>query len=189
MKKGFTLIEIMTAVSIFLVVMTISMGAIIGVFEANRKAESLKIVMDNLNQSLEAASREIRFGKTYHCEVGATPVNINNSFDIPQNCAGGGKFIAFRNSAGELTAYRVKDLVLEKSINDGPFVMLTAPEIRIDSTGMNFYVTGAQPISSGDYLQPRVLIKLRGRAGFAGTTARVDFSVQTTVSQRTLDNS
>ncbi|MDB5254034.1 MAG: seg [Parcubacteria group bacterium] len=189
MKKGFTLIEMMTAVSIFLVVMTISMGAIIGVFEANRKSESLKIVMDNLNQSLEAASREIRFGKTYHCETNSVALNINNSFDIPQNCSGGGKLVAFRNTAGELTTYRVKDLVLEKSIDGGPYIMLTAPEIRIDSTGMNFYVTGAEPVSSGDYLQPRVLIKLRGRAGFAGTSARVDFSVQTTVSQRMLDNS
>ena len=53
LNRGFTLIELMTAVSIFVVVMTISMGAILNIFDANRKARTLKTVLNNLNLVVE----------------------------------------------------------------------------------------------------------------------------------------
>src|SRR3989344_2766515 len=78
MKRGFTFIELMVAVSIFIVVMTISMGSIINVFDANRKSRSLKTVLNNLNLAVESMSKEMRFGRNYHCSSGTVT--------IPQNC-------------------------------------------------------------------------------------------------------
>src|SRR3989344_8196571 len=67
LTKGFSLIEIMVSLSLFIVVIVISMGSILSVLDANRKSQSLRAVMDNLNFTLESMTRSIRFGQNYHC--------------------------------------------------------------------------------------------------------------------------
>jgi len=176
--KGFTLIELMTAVSIFLVVMTISMGAILGIFSANDKVGSLKIVMDNLNFATETMSREIRFGTRYHCGSG--------DFTLPENCAGGADSISFLSNDGtQQIRYRLSGTSIEKSINAASpsaiYTSVTAPEINIQS--LTFYVTGA----TLDNLQPRVVIMIKGSAGNK-PSSQTEFTMQTAVSQRLLDN-
>jgi len=176
--KGFTLIEMMTAVSVFLIVMTISMGAILGIFNANDKVGSLKTVMDNLNFAVETMSREVRFGSRYHCGLG--------NFSVPENCAGGANSISFLSNDGtQQVHYRLIGTSIEKSINaNNPsaiYVPVTAPEINIQD--LKFYVTGA----TLDSLQPRVVIVIKGSAG-AKPSSQTEFTMQTAVSQRLLDN-
>lgn len=178
-NQGFTLIEIMTAVTIFAVVMTISMGSILGVFDTNRKSEALKAVMDNLNLAVESMSREIRFGSNYSC---------NPAFPIPDpptssNCSFGEDSIAFKGNDGRVIVYRLNGTGIEKSTDGGSnFLPVTATEISISD--LTFYVLGAL---SGDQLQPKVLIKIKGTAGVKDID-QTDFTVQTLVSQRRLDN-
>lgn len=177
MKKGFTLIEMMTAVSVFLVIMTISMGAILSIFDANRKAESSKIVMDNLNFAIETMSREIRFGKNYHCGAGGNLAS-------PQNCLSGDSLVSFLSSDGVKTVYRLNGTTIEKSIEGGnSYLAVTAPEIKINS--LSFYVVGANP--PPDTLQPKVLIKIGGTAGAKANTI-TSFTLETMASQRLIDN-
>ncbi len=171
-KSGFTLIELMTALSIFAVVLTISMGSIIGVFDANRQSRSLKSVMTNLNLALESMSKEMRYGKNYHCGSGTVTV--------PQNCASGDTLMSFLSSEGEQITYRLSGTSIEKQIDNGPFLSVTSPEAVIDS--LIFYTLGA---GTGNTLQPRVLIKIKGHSG--GGKNRSDFVVQTLASQRGLD--
>jgi prepilin-type N-terminal cleavage/methylation domain-containing protein len=176
MQKGFTLIEIMTAVTIFAIVMTISMGSIIGVFDTNRKSEALRSVMDNLNLSIESMSREMRFGTNYNCGLSA-PITY------PQNCSSGGSTVAFRAVDGRTITYRKSGSSIEKSIDGGAtYTPVTAPEIAISD--LTFYVLGTG--SQTPEQQPRVLIKIKGTAGVKDID-RTDFTVQTLVSQRILD--
>lgn len=172
MKKGFTLIELMTAVSIFIIIMTISMGSIIGVFEANRKSRSLKTVLNNLNLAVESMSKEMRFGKNYHCGSGIVT--------LPQNCSSGDTLISFLSNDGVQITYRFSGPVIEKQVGTGAFIAVTAPEIAIDD--LTFYTLGA---GTGDSLQPKVLIKIKSHAGQG--KSRSDFTLQTLVSQRALD--
>lgn len=177
MKKGFTLIEMMTAVSVFLVVMTISMGAILGIFDANRKAQSAKTVMDNLNFAVETMSREIRFGTKYHCGTTGTLTS-------PQDCLSGDNFISFLSSDSLQTVYRLSSTSIEKSVDGGAnYIAITAPEIIISS--LSFYVVGAT--GAPDTLQPKALIKISGNAG-TKTNTRTAFTLQTLASQRLADN-
>jgi prepilin-type N-terminal cleavage/methylation domain-containing protein len=176
-QKGFTLIEIMTAVSVFLVVMTISMGAIISIFDANRKAQSAKTVMDNLNFAVETMSREIRFGTKYHC-------GSSGNIETPQNCLSGDSFISFLSSDNLQTVYRLSGSSIQKSVNGGSdYIAVTAPEISI--TSLTFYVVGAT--GAPDTLQPKTLIKISGNAG-TKTNTRTAFTLQTMASQRLIDN-
>ncbi len=52
-SKGFTLIEIIVSVAIFTVVMLISVGAVLNAVNANRKAQSLNTIVNNLNLALK----------------------------------------------------------------------------------------------------------------------------------------
>ncbi|MDD5068137.1 MAG: type II secretion system protein [Candidatus Pacebacteria bacterium] len=65
--SGFTLIEMMVAVSIFAIVMTISMAALLNIIALNKKSQAVKTIMNNLNFAMEEMSRDIRFGLNYEC--------------------------------------------------------------------------------------------------------------------------
>lgn len=173
-NRGFTLIELITALSIFTIIMTISLGSIIGVFDANRKSRSLKAVMNNLNLALESMSKEMRYGKNYHCGSSGDPAT-------PQNCpAGDNNFISFLSSDGVQISYRFNDATIEKQVGNGPYIRVIAPEVVIDS--WTFYTLGA---GTTNLLQPKVIIKIQGHSGTI--KGRSDFTLQTLVSQRELD--
>jgi len=175
MKRGFTLVELMVSVSIFVIVMTISMGSILGIFDTNRKSRSLKTLANNLNLAVESMSKEIRFGKNYHCISSGT-------WTVPQNCPSGDTFISFLSSSGVQISYRWAGTgtPIEKEVAGGGFIAVTAPEIIIDN--LTFYVFGA---GTTDTLQPKVIMKIKSHAGTGNS--RSDFTLETLVSQRTLD--
>ncbi|KKT66972.1 MAG: hypothetical protein UW61_C0019G0002 [Candidatus Curtissbacteria bacterium GW2011_GWC1_44_33] len=172
MRRGFTLVELMVAMSIFIIVMTISMGSILGVFDANRKSRSLKIVLNNLNLAVESMSKEMRFGKNYHCGSGTVTV--------PQNCPGGDTLMSFLSSDNIQITYRLNNQTIEKKLDNGDYIAVTAPEIVIDN--LTFYTVGA---GASNTLQPKVIIKIQSHAGLGAD--RSDFTLQTLVSQRVLD--
>ncbi len=179
-SKGFTLIELMTAVSVFLIVMTISMGAILGIFNANDKVGTLKITMDNLNLAVETMSREIRFGTTYDCGL------IEPVPPTPTNCLTGSEdgLSFYANDGRKISYHRGTSNNIIKSIDDGPEISVTAPEVNIQN--LTFYVSGASS-PPGDNLQPRVIIVIKGEAGTKASN-QSGFTLQTEVSQRLLDN-
>ena len=59
-NNGFTLIEMMVAISLFAVVMVIVIAALLGVNNANKRAQKIRAVVDNLNYSIEDMTRKIR---------------------------------------------------------------------------------------------------------------------------------
>ena len=171
-KRGFTLIELIVGISIFISIMTISMGSIISVFNANRKSRSLKTVLTNLNLTVESMSKEIRFGKNYHCGSSGTITD-------PQNCISGDTFMSFLSQEGVQTTYRLNGTMVEKKLGSDDYVAVTAPEIVIDS--FTFYTLGA---TAGTTLQPKVIIRIQSHSG--SNKGQSNFTLETLVSQRTL---
>lgn len=171
-ERGFTLIELMVALTLFIVVMTMSMGSIIGVFDANRKSKALKTVMTNLNLAVESMSKEMRYGKNYHCGSGTVTV--------PQNCPSGDTLMSFLSSDSTQITYRLTGTTIERQLGSGNFLSVTAPEVVIDS--LTFYTLGA---GTGNLLQPKVIIKVEGHSGT--DESRSEFILETMVSQRALD--
>lgn len=161
--RGFTLIEFIVAVGVFLVVMLIASGALISIVESNRKAQSFKAVMNNLNFAFEGMTRTIRVGTDYVV------------FPNP------GSSISFTDSQGIATVYRVSDAQVERSVGGGAFVSITAPEVVVDE--LRFGLDGTD---AGDDEQPSVLIRLRGHTG-EQLRIQTTFNLQTLVSQRLLD--
>src|SRR3990167_8744439 len=187
-QKGFTLIEMIVAVALFAVVMLVSVGALLSLVGANRKAQSLQSVMNNLNIALDGMVRSVRMGSEYHCGTGVVTV--------PQNCEGDTR-LAFKpfcsgDNCDELErwvyafdadgSYCGVGRLCKSENAGGKYYAITAPEVTINS--MKFYVIGT---TRGDTVQPKVVIEVKGTAGAKVVKTTTSFSIQATAVQRILD--
>ncbi len=175
------------AVALFAVVMLVSVGALLALVGANRKAQALQSVMNNLNIALDGMVRSVRMGSEYHCGTGV--------ITLPQNCAGDTR-LAFKPFCDEgcdpssrwVYAFDADGSYcgqgrLCKSVNSGAnYYPITASEVTINS--MKFYVIGA---IRGDTIQPKVVIEVKGTAGAKTVKTTTSFSIQATAVQRILD--
>jgi len=178
--KAFTLVELMISVGVFLVVMTISLGSIISILDAGRKARSLKAVMTNLNFAVEVISREVKFGRNYYCGT-----DVANPHVLTQSCPSGGTSITFTTSDGIDTIYRISPggSQIQKSIDHGvTYLGVTSPDITVQD--LKFYVFNTAPPPNQS--QPRTLLVVRGFAG-SRMTVQSRFFLQTVMSQRALN--
>ena len=178
-NKGFTLIELMVSLSIFVVIMTLVMGSILNAFDLNSKSQSQKTAGDNLNFALESIARTIRFGTNFHC--GATaPLNT------PNDCASGSSSFSVTGADGILVTYTLSNGAITRSLAGATAQVMTSPEVSI--TSLAFRVFGSTSYASGDYLQPQVIITMSGTVGSSNKAkTQSTFHVETTVSQRKLD--
>lgn len=182
-KRGFTLIELMVAVALFSMVMMVSIGSLLSLANANRKAQALQSVMNNLNVALDGMVRALRMGTKYHCG------RLGN-YSSAQNCPSGDNFLVFENFYGDpnnpadqwIYWYNTSDQRMYKSENNGATGFpLTAPEVHIQNA--KFYVVGA---GNTDKIQPEVIIVLQGTAG-ADAKSQTSFSIESAAVQRVID--
>lgn len=180
LNKGFTLIEIMVASSLFLSVMLIVSGAVLSVFDANQKSKNLRSVMDNFNLTMESMTRTIRFGTNYHSYGCGAPVDIT----VPNDCDTPSDSISIKAEDGSTVTYTLSGGRIKKGAS-----YITSPDVTI--TNLSFWVLGSAPycVSScvtKNTIQPRVVILVSGYVGLRETT-RSSFTLETTVSQRIFD--
>jgi type II secretory pathway pseudopilin PulG len=184
-SAGFTIIELIVAIGLFIVVSLVALGSLLSIVDVNRKTQSTKSILNNLNFAVESMSKSMRVGSAYHCGAGGVQI------DSPQNCVSGDSYIAFesskgdRDNSGDQIVYRMSGNRLERSKDSGAnFIGVTAPEVELTpGTGVRFYVLGTTP---GDNAQPRIIIVLSGKVGIKDKTS-TDFNIYTSVSQRELD--
>ena len=179
-NKGFTIIETMVSVSIFLIVVTIGMNALLNVSLIHKKSANMRSILDSLSFIMEDMSRNLRTGYNYHCG----------------NIIDGGVLIAFESANGKTTnasdqwVYKIKDNRILKSIDSGnKWIQLNPDEVSID--GQSFFIVSGSiaPNSdgSGDHQQPFVTIKLSGTITDPQSNVVTPFSLETSVSQRLID--
>jgi Tfp pilus assembly protein PilW len=188
-ESGYTIIETMIAVSIFLVVIMYGMGSLLNANVLHRKSQDMRSILDNLNFVVEDISRNLRTGHSYQCFSGAESLSPD-TLSTPKSCASGWG-LAFEASEGDPETY--DDQWVYYISNDGKvfksttgansFIQLTPDEVVVDAIS-SFAVLGAEPPSTNTQ-QPLVLIKLVGSI----TTREITtpFSLQTSISQRLLD--
>jgi type II secretory pathway pseudopilin PulG len=184
-NKGFTLIEVIISISIFIIVMVVSATSMLAVVSANRKAHAQKSIMDNISFALETISRGARFGSEYSCA--ANPVNVTNCVTVP------GSQFRFKDQYGTYQLYSLvngrvavqRNTVLA-NLAASTVQYITAPEAVI--TSLAFHVDGALAGRNGavpDY-QPWAVILVTGYSG-ATVKTRTDFYLETSISQRKYD--
>lgn len=187
-QRGFSLVELMVAVTLFAIIMLVSVGALLSLVDANRKARALESVMNNLNIAVDGMVRSIRMGNTFNCNAVVIPAPESGG-DCP-NGADVFSFAAFGSDPldqGERWAYSFTDGQIWRSREGGSnAVAITAPEVNIED--VSFYVVGtARANASGDTTQPKVVIVVKGTTETGNEKTETSFYIQATAVQRVLD--
>ena len=190
-KGGYTIIETMISVSLFLVILLAGIGAVLNANLLSNKSEDLRSITDNLTFIMEEISRNLRTGYTYHCIDDGDFTNL----DFGDSCEVGGA-IAFEEAfgdpadGGDQWVYKIESVDggqtydISKSVDSGlTWTQLNIPEITLTSTS-SFSVLGAEP-PPGDTQQPHVIIRLIGEIDHRGSVST--FSMQTSIASRLVD--
>lgn len=160
-EKGFTIVELLVAVGLFLTLIAVLSGAFVEALRSERATLRLMAANDAASFVLEQIAREIRVGTDF-------------------SLSGPGE-LHFINSAGREVAYRAANSRIEKQVGASGFSPVTPNTVRVEA--LRFALTGE---SKTDNLQPRVTIGLA-----VGATGRdiegVATRVQTTITPRLLD--
>ena len=207
-EQGFTIIETMISVSLFVIITTLGMGTLLNAHSVYKKSQDMRSIIDSLNFVMEDMSRNIRTGYNYHCRViGESIPNDDPApayMSQPKNCASGWA-IAFEYAYGDNTEndtppnpvdeidyndqwvyYISVDGKLFKSTagpyTEASFSQLTPDEIYINPATSFFIVEGAE---NTDTVQPMVTIRLVGTITYKDVIS--PFTLETSVSQRILD--
>src|SRR4026209_1259047 len=88
---GYTVIETMIAVSLFIIIVIAGMGALLNANLLHQKSRDMRSIIDNLSFVMEDMSRNIRTGTNYYC----IPPGLQTLPTTTLSCPSGGLGIAF----------------------------------------------------------------------------------------------
>jgi len=194
-RAGFTLVEIITAMAVFGVVVTIAVGGFAYALRAQRQANALLAVQSNVSEAVEQMSREIRLGKSFCNEnTQADAASCNDGTDWSGGCRS--DELAFVNAFGNQVIYRYGT-----DPSGGGTIMREV--WRMENNGCTQY--GPDPITADNVDVRDLRFLLSGEGPSDGLQVRVTFSItvspedislpdigattiQSTLSPRTFDN-
>ena len=70
--SGFSLVEMMVAIAIFMVVAVVAVAALLKIVDADRKSQTLQDAVNNINFAMDSITREIRVGSRIRARVADT---------------------------------------------------------------------------------------------------------------------
>ena len=189
---GFTIIEMMIAIAIFLVVVIFGMQSLLNASFMQKKTQSMRSLYDSLTFALDDMSKNIRVGSEYHCIKEYSDFNDITS-ESTKSCDDG-IGISFESSTGtagdgtDQWVYFISGNKLYKSTGpsysgvDSYAIQMTPDDVVLDEQASGFSVLGAEAPADGDKQQPLVIIRLVGKM-----KNDISFSVETAASQRLID--
>jgi len=203
--RGFTLVELLVTMAIFISVITIATGALFSAQVVNTRLQQTQSILDGVNLATEVIVRDMRYGSSFYCDT-AIPlpmVSVRKSCEYPN----GGTVIIFKptmalanttNQSLDRVAYYLSAGVLYK--DEYPYggtkrtLQITSSDVDVQK--LSFYAKGLNTTTgasdyggASDYSQPLVTMVISGvTIPRKKTTQPVSFSVQTSASSRALDN-
>jgi len=196
-NKGFTLVEMLVSLALLTIVVTMSVGTLLVLIDANSKQQGVQSVVTNMSFALDSMTRDIRTGYFYECKAISSQLTETSGYAIG-DCSTGASNFAFSESGSSLTdgmdsnriAYRLNGTAIERRLGnpatDGiDWRPITAPEVTVNT--LDFVVNDSNSYSdNGNQRAPTVTIFISGTAGdIAGLDT--SFNLQTTVTQQILD--
>lgn len=174
MQKGFTLLEIIVAATIFAIASSaISALFLVGV-KGQRNALATQNVVENTRLALELMSRQIRMAQ--RDETGSCVGEQKTTFNA------GGAALTFLDSLGRCVTYQTAGNKIQMKQGSGAFLDLTSDDILVET--LEFEVSGRL---ATDGVQPRVTMFLAAKASGTKPEDAVKILLETTASVRNLD--
>lgn len=165
-KNGFTMVELLVSMGVFLILMSIVSGGFISALRTQKELVGLISINDNANLTLEQIMRELRTG--YHfSKISESEFEFVNSENIVVYY----RFVDGAIERGEMNALTFKT-----------YKKITADDVKIKNFNIEIMGGGA-----GDSYQPRITIAI-SIVGISKYLQNVPVNVQMTVSPRILDS-
>ena len=176
--KGYTLIEILVAVSIFFVVIAAPSGFFVSALKGQQKALASQELLDNVSYTLEYMSRSLRMAK----KDDVNGVNCLTVYKL--NYVATAQGIKFRNYQDKCQEFYLEDgRIKEDKTGYVQPLFLTSNDIEISK--FEIFIEGE---TQEDIIQPRVTLLLEAIGNRpAIESLQPVIRIQTTISQRNLD--
>lgn len=178
-QKGFTLIELMVATSLFVAVVLFTMGSLFDLLDKTKNSRALRFAMDNVNFAMESMTRSIRMGTNFLClDSGLVPTNTA----LKGDCINGGTLISFvPQNKDYRVSYKLSSRpdethTLQRCVAS-VCVDIVSNDVNIKN--LKFVVTGS---ADGDGMQSKAYIMMKGEVLVKDVAN--SFAVQTLASQR-----
>lgn len=186
-NKGYTLMEIVVSVGIFVIAIT-SVSAIFRyAIEGQRRTIAVQTTEDSLRYAFEAVSKELRQAKRSdeECEsiMGVTYADQNRIFN--QNAAG--DEIYFRNKNGECVRYYLNTAQLMRGTYDDSGLIYSGPITpdEIDISGLAFNINDNDiNVQFDQRIQPYVTANFFAERNVGASRYKSPTQVQVTVASR-----
>lgn len=149
-RTGFTLMEMIVAVALFLIVITICIGIFVSSLRANRKFVRMQKVQNDIRYIIDIISKEIRLG-TIDYDYYMYIDGIENPVLT----------LALLDSSNDSVYFRVNNGAVQMSFDDVDWSNLSTDNIQIES--LDFYIIPSSDpfITNPDTItQPLVLLYL-----------------------------
>jgi prepilin-type N-terminal cleavage/methylation domain-containing protein len=167
-NNGFTIVELLVAMGLFVVLIGISTGGFIKALQTQKAIISLMEANDNANLALEQMAREIRTGYNFS-KISDTELQFVNQYN---------RVVWYRLNEEAIERGTEKEGVVSRRI----YKKITADNVKIKNFKVALFGSGV-----GDGYPPRITVSLS-----VGPTGRylenILTNIQTTISARTLDS-
>lgn len=199
-KKGFTLIEMLVTVSLFLIIITIAVGGFTNAIRTQRQVSSIISAESNVSITLEEMAREIRTGYLFCNAVGNTSAGVGvagspaaaadadcgctySSAPAPAGswtCTG----LDFYDAESEHVVYaRTANGSLTETVNSSTAQSLTGDTVNVKYLEFELYGQ-----VEGDHWPPRITIAIGIAPSSTDPAVQGDVvNLETTVSARSID--
>ena len=187
-NKGFTLLEVVVAAGIFAASMTILIGIITSVINAQRKIEHIQSVQDNIRFALELMTKELRMGEEFTL---STPCGSSGSailfktFFNPDNVEQRRLYYLDTTNRAIRRIVTSDAATLITGADCAGAQFFTASDLAVER--FSFQVSGNDPARGVRDGQPIVTIALSVHSTDPKVILNSQMDLQTTVTQRLRD--
>ena len=186
-QKGFTLLELLVAISLFVMFMAIATGGFVKVLRTQKAMTALMSANDNASLALEQMSREMRTG--YNFCTKAQPIISISEGDFPECLELGDNEIMFVNVNNEVVSYRLEGRAIERVIKNISSAPIPPDKITGDDVWVRKFNIELLGNGKGDDYPPRITIGIEvSPDSDISYLNDVYTRIQTTISSRILDS-
>jgi len=182
--EGFTLVELLVAMSIFIVIVTVAVGVFVSALKDQRFLTSEMAMNNNMGLVLEQMAREMRTGYQFQSSGGScgsggsTGISFFNSQD--SDATGGNATTAYVFTGTGITRQETGASDSSKDTN----AVITSSDVKVEN-GCFYLMQDSGTLTKQACNPPRVVIQMEVASANASQVPAPSF-IETTVSSRIL---
>ncbi len=185
-SKGFTLMEMVVAVAIFIIVMTAVIGVFIAILRVQRRTQAMQVTQQDARWAMETVARYARMNKIRYCGENYCHCDgINTPCPMVADHPESDKFIEAEALYLEGAYFKRSDDKLEMSTDGGTtWSNITPAKVSLEDLKFYIYPYKNPYESGGPDEQSRITILMKTKSIGAKPEEEVVINLQTTMSTR-----